>query len=189
MVLPVIPPGYQAGSREQASLGNKYQIQRSLLQILDLFVIHDATRMMKPDSRRHLLFVSLALLLAVTACNLSPLRSEAPDGNPQPGSQSAPDAQTASPPSGEDAQAGESAVDTDCTDLNPHPIGASIAADYEVSYEQVMTWFCSGYSFENILIALETSEAVDVPAEALLEMLLEKEWEEIWVEVGLTGGP
>jgi hypothetical protein len=141
--------------------------------------------MMKPDSRKHLLIVSLALLLGVAACNLS----EVPAGNPQPGSQSAPDAQTVSPPNGEDAQAAESAVDTDCTDLDPHPIGASIAADYEVSYEQVMTWFCSGYSFENILIALETSEAVDVPAEDLLQMLLEKEWEEIWVEVGLTEGP
>jgi hypothetical protein len=145
--------------------------------------------MMKPDSRKHLLFVSLALLLGVAACSLSQLRSEAPAGNPQPESGSAPDAQADSPSSGEEAQADESAVDADCTDLNPHPIGASIAADYEVSYEQVMIWFCSGYSFENILIALETSEAVEVPAEDLLEMLLEMEWEEIWVEVGLTGSP
>lgn len=141
--------------------------------------------MMKPDSRKHLLIVSLALLLGVAACNLS----EVPAGTPEPESQSAPEAQTASPSSGEDAQSGESTVDADCTELNPHPIGASIAADYEVSYEQVMTWFCSGYSFDNILIALETSEAVEVPAEDLLQMLLEMEWEEIWVEVGLTGGP
>jgi hypothetical protein len=145
--------------------------------------------MMKPESRKHLLIVSLALLLGVTACSLSQPRSEAPAGNPQLESQSPPDAQTTSTSSAEDAQTGETAVDTDCTDLNPHPIGASIAADYEVSYEQVMIWFCSGYSFENILIALETSEAVEVPAEALLQMLLEKEWEEIWVEVGLTGSP
>jgi hypothetical protein len=122
--------------------------------------------MMKPRSRNHLLTLSLALLLGVTACSLSQAGGEAPAENPQPESQSAPDAQADSPSSGEEAQSGESAVDdADCTDLNPHPIGASIAADYEVSYEQVMTWFCSGYSFENILIALETSEAVDVPAE------------------------
>lgn len=139
--------------------------------------------MMKPKSRKHLLSLSLALLLAVTACSLSQVGSEAPAENPQPESQSAPDAQTDS------TSSGETTADANCTDLNPHPIGASIAADYEVSYEQVMTWFCSGYSFENILIALETSEAVDVPAEDLLQMLLEKEWEDIWVEVGLTGGP
>lgn len=145
--------------------------------------------MIKPKSRKHLLTLSLALLLAVTACSLSGIGSEAPAENPQSESQSAPDAQTDSPSSGEEAQTGETTADTNCTDLNPHPIGASIAADYEVSYEQVMTWFCSGYSFENILIALETSEAVDVPAEALLQMLLEKEWEQIWLEVGLTGSP
>jgi hypothetical protein len=145
--------------------------------------------MMKPISRNHLLTLSLALLLVVTACSLSQAGGEAPAENPQPESQSAPDAQADSPSSGEEAQSGEVAGDADCTNLNPHPIGASIAADYEVSYEQVMTWFCGGYSFENILIALETSEAVDVPADTLLQMLLEKEWEEIWVEVGLTGGP
>jgi len=145
--------------------------------------------MMKPDSRNHLLTLSLALLLVVTACSLSQSGGESPAENPQPESQSSPDAQADSPSSGEDAQSGESTADADCTELDPHPIGASIAADYEVSYEQVMTWFCSGYSFENILIALETSEAVEVPAEDLLEMLLEMEWEEIWVEVGLTGGP
>jgi hypothetical protein len=73
-----------------------------------------------------------------------------------------------------------------CAGNNLHPIGQNIATTYEVSYQQVMTWFCSGYSFENILIALETSEAVDIPADTLLGMLIEKEWEEIWVEIGFV---
>ncbi|HXF84509.1 MAG TPA: hypothetical protein VNK49_03890 [Anaerolineales bacterium] len=73
---------------------------------------------------------------------------------------------------------------TDCTTVNPHPIGQGIAETYDVSYEQVMAWFCEGFSFENIMIALETSEAVDIPAETLLRMLLEKNWEEIWDEIG-----
>jgi hypothetical protein len=73
-----------------------------------------------------------------------------------------------------------------CAGNDPHPIGQNIATTYEVSYQQVMTWYCRGYSFENILIALETSQAVDIPADTLLEMLLEKEWEEIWVEIGFT---
>lgn len=146
-------------------------------------------RMMRPESRKHLLMASLAFLLVVTACSLSQFRGDAPAEGSQPESQSAPESQADSPSSGESEQADESEINANCTDLNPHPIGASIAADYEVSYEQVMTWFCGGFSFENILVALETSEAVDIPAETLLQMLLEKEWEEIWVEVGLTGGP
>ena len=84
---------------------------------------------------------------------------------------------------------GEQTGDTQCTDTDPHPIGQSIAETYDVSYQQVMGWFCSGYSFENILIALETSQAVDIPPETLLQMLLEKEWEQIWAETGFTDTP
>jgi len=76
-----------------------------------------------------------------------------------------------------------------CTYTDPHPIGQGIAETYDVSYQQVMDWFCSGFSFENILIALETSEAVDIPPGDLLEMLLEKEWEDIWQEIGFTDTP
>jgi hypothetical protein len=80
-------------------------------------------------------------------------------------------------------------AESDCTEADPHPIGESIASTYEVSYAQVMAWFCDGYSFENILIALETSQAVDIPAQTLLDLLLEKDWEEIWEEVGFTSQP
>jgi hypothetical protein len=81
----------------------------------------------------------------------------------------------------------DGAIDIHCTETDPHPLGLSIAETYNVSYEQVMTWFCSGYSFENILIALETGQAMDIPPDTLLQMLLEKDWEEIWVEIGFTG--
>jgi hypothetical protein len=74
----------------------------------------------------------------------------------------------------------------DCKSATPDPIAQSIADAYETPYSDVMDWFCAGYSFENIMIALETSEAVDMPAQTLLEMLLEKDWEEIWLEVGLS---
>jgi hypothetical protein len=86
-------------------------------------------------------------------------------------------------------QPGESAESINCIDSNPHAIGQSIATTYDVPYPQVMTWFCSGYSFDNILIALETSEAVDIPADTLLQMLLENEWEEIWTEIGFREQP
>lgn len=117
-------------------------------------------KMKRHSSMRHLLTILLiGILFGVTACGASTPGGEAP---------------------------GEPADSYACADSNPHPIGESIAATYEVSYQQVMTWFCGGYSFENILIALETSEAVDVPADTLLQMLLEKEWEEIWREVGFV---
>jgi hypothetical protein len=80
----------------------------------------------------------------------------------------------------------QNSADFDCQGSEPHPIGSNIAQTYEVPYEEVIGWFCEGYSFENILIALETSEATDVPAATLLEMLLEKDWEVIWDEIGLT---
>jgi hypothetical protein len=80
--------------------------------------------------------------------------------------------------------AAEITVDIQCTDTNPHPIGQSISESYAISYQQVMTWFCSGYSFEDILVALETSAAADFPTDTLLKMSLEKGWEEIWDEIG-----
>jgi len=80
----------------------------------------------------------------------------------------------------------EPTVDIHCTDTDPHPIAVGITETYVVTYEQVMTWFCTGYSFDNILIALETAEATDSDPDVLLEMLLEKDWEQIWSEIGLT---
>lgn len=129
------------------------------------------------------LFLTLLLasvLAGLSACGAPPLGGEPPDPGAQP-------TQNLTQSQPENAAQVESTDSHDCTDGEPHPIGQSIAATYEASYEQVMTWFCSGYSFENILIALETSEAVEVPADMLLQMLLEKDWEEIWVEVGFTG--
>lgn len=131
--------------------------------------------------RKHPFLVTLIALavIGLAAC-----------GSPQPGS----DAQDVNvrstlPPATVQPTSREP-VDFDCADSSSqHPVGLSIAQTYEVPYEQVMTWFCDGYSFENILIALETSNAVDVPADTLLEMLLEKEWEQIWSEVGFMDNP
>lgn len=84
------------------------------------------------------------------------------------------------------SSASETPEDFNCADTDLHLIGKSIAETYEVPYQQVMTWFCSGYSFENILIALETSQAVDIQVDTLLQMILEKEWEEVWAEIGFV---
>ena len=68
------------------------------------------------------------------------------------------------------------------------PIGRSIADDYDsATYEQVMTWFCNGAEFEDILVALETEEQTEVSAEEMLKMLADGfTWDEIWQIIGLT---
>lgn len=79
-------------------------------------------------------------------------------------------------------------VGPDCLGDEINPIGQSIAEDFEsATYEKVMTWFCNGAEFEDILVALETETHVDTSAEEMLEMLADGfTWEEIWQLVGLT---
>jgi hypothetical protein len=75
-----------------------------------------------------------------------------------------------------------------CMDNPDHPIGLQISAEFETltSYEQVMSWFCSGFVFDDILTALQTAEVSDFPADFLLTMLeYGQSWEEIWIEIGL----
>jgi len=67
-------------------------------------------------------------------------------------------------------------------------VGQSIADDYDsASYEQVMTWFCSGAEFEDILVALETQTQTDTSAGEMLQMLADGfTWDEIWLVTGLV---
>ncbi|MDX1378966.1 MAG: hypothetical protein R3307_08970 [Anaerolineales bacterium] len=79
-------------------------------------------------------------------------------------------------------------VASNCLGDEISPIGQSIAEDYEsASYEQVMTWFCNGAEFEDILVALETEAQTDASADEMLTMLADGfTWDEIWQLVGLT---
>ena len=68
----------------------------------------------------------------------------------------------------------------DCLDGEVSPIGGAIAEEYDfTSYEEVITWFCNGAEFEDILVALETESQTGTPADGFT-------WEEIWQQVGLT---
>lgn len=74
-----------------------------------------------------------------------------------------------------------------CAGLDIHPIGESISQTYDVTYEEVMRLYCSGFSFDNILLAFVTSQQTDYdysPRE-LLQMKLTLSWDEIWNEVGI----
>ena len=51
---------------------------------------------------------------------------------------------------------------SDCLGGEVSPIGKSIAEDYDfTSYEEVITWFCNGAEFEDILVALETESQTE----------------------------
>lgn len=69
-------------------------------------------------------------------------------------------------------------------------IGQAIADEYEsASYEQVITWFCNGAEFEDIIVAMETEAQTETPAEEMLQMLADGfTWDEIWQMIGLTEG-
>lgn len=75
--------------------------------------------------------------------------------------------------------------ETNCSSLDPHPLAVSMTEKFEVTYEEVMTWYCDGAAFSDILLALETVELADITVEELLTMIEDKSWEEIWDELGI----
>ena len=78
--------------------------------------------------------------------------------------------------------------EAECPGETINNIGQGIADEYEfASYEEVMTWFCSGAEFEDILVALQTEDQTGTPTEEILVMLADGfTWEEIWLVIGLT---
>ena len=76
----------------------------------------------------------------------------------------------------------------DCLGGETSPIAESIAEEYAfASYTEVVTWFCNGAEYEDILVALETESQTGIPAEEMLQMLADGfSWEEIWGSTGLT---
>ena len=79
------------------------------------------------------------------------------------------------------------ALEYECPGEAINIIGLGIADEYEFSsYEEVMTWFCDGAEFEDILVALQTEDQTSFPAEEMLVMLADGfSWEEIWLVVDL----
>lgn len=145
---------------------------------------------MKPLFKRVFLFgMLLLLLLALPACKRNGTGSESTDSKKPP---IAPHVITASQTPMQSVALTPIPADADiideafCADAEPDPIAESIASTYEVPYQQIIDWYCAGSSFDDILLALETSLATHIPPETLLSMRGEKEWEEIWVEIGFT---
>jgi hypothetical protein len=143
-------------------------------------------------SKRFLLFVLLIPLL-LPACSAPPTSlpkaaSPATDSRSQAGESTTEPSQEAEPESASQATLGAETEAHDCLDGEVSPIGESIAEDYEFTdYPEVITWFCNGAEFEDILVALETESQTGTPAEEMLQMLADGfTWDEIWQLVGLT---
>ena len=77
---------------------------------------------------------------------------------------------------------------SNCATKDANKMGESIAGSYPfTSTEEVMSWFCQGAEFEDILTALETEEITGTAAEDMLQMRAEGlSWDEIWLVIGLT---
>jgi hypothetical protein len=73
-----------------------------------------------------------------------------------------------------------------CNGAEVHSIGESISKTFEIPYEEVMRFFCDGYKFEEILLALETQAQTEVSAESILQMRDDGlSWDQIWHDLGL----
>jgi hypothetical protein len=71
-----------------------------------------------------------------------------------------------------------------------HPLGAFLAATYQVDYASLQSWFCQGYGWGQIVLALQTGANNDLDPSVLLAKRGEGEgWGQIWQEVGGKGKP
>jgi hypothetical protein len=75
---------------------------------------------------------------------------------------------------------------SDCYGSERHKIGQGIADKFEVPYEQIMSWFCGGSQFEDILLALQTSRLISVSTDELLVKRANgQKWDDIWEVMGM----
>lgn len=119
---------------------------------------------------------SWSILAVLAALSLASCGGESPD------SQS-----TALDPAAAATIAAQEADPDGCMGEDRQTVAESISDTFDVSYEQVMAWFCDGHEYEDILLALQTSDALDVPADELLAMRAANlSWEEIWDASGLV---
>jgi hypothetical protein len=73
---------------------------------------------------------------------------------------------------------------------NDHPFAASIADTYGVSVSEVMGYFCQGFGFGQIMLALQTGQMEGV-TDSVSDMLASRKsgmgWGQIWKGMGLIG--
>lgn len=131
--------------------------------------------------KKHFIFVIL-ILFSLTACDNSLQKATQQVLGKE-------ERNTPTPPSAEEESEAEQDEETNtsaCPEEDPQPIAVSISEKFDVSYEKVIDWYCDGYIFEDILLALQTSKMSDVEPDTLLKEIEAKTWEEIWEDLGIT---
>ncbi len=72
----------------------------------------------------------------------------------------------------------------------PHPLAAGIFAKYDFPADEVMLYFCDGYGFGQIMLALHTEEMTGVRVSETLGNRKEGlGWGQIWKKLNLVGKP
>jgi hypothetical protein len=67
-----------------------------------------------------------------------------------------------------------------CTGAEPHPTGSRLAQRYNVTYDEIMVWFCQGFGFGEIDLAYELSARSEIDVSAFFDRKLKGEgWGEI----------
>lgn len=61
-------------------------------------------------------------------------------------------------------------ANTTCTGANPHPQGLRLAQRYNVSYEEIMGWFCQNFGFGEIDLAYSLSQQSGKPVAEIFAM-------------------
>ncbi len=96
------------------------------------------------------------------------------------------DDQSETPPPGEGEQPPVDGEEPICYEGQAHPVGLSLAARYGVPYDDVMGWFCQGFGFGEIMLALQASQYTELTAEELLLLKLELGgWGEVWKHLAM----
>lgn len=73
-------------------------------------------------------------------------------------------------------------------DTTPNPDVMGLAEQLGVSYESVLSWYCTGYSFETIQTVYDMSVAAGVTMDQIYEMHVQEgySWDEVIQELGIT---
>ena len=159
-------------------------------------------------SRTWVFFLAVLLLVGCSTAGVDQLgapeggASREVTGSQERGDEQAPGVETgtgetepgaAEPDTGPVQEPAEQADPTSGPDCYPeevqHPIAEGIADQFEAitTYTEVMTWFCNGALFEDILNALMTEELSDIEAEDILALVAAgMTWEEIWKDLGIS---
>ena len=70
-----------------------------------------------------------------------------------------------------------------CLTENPHTVAQDITERFQISYQEVENWYCRGYSFEDIMLALMTTKLWGIDTDDVLQAHETQTWDQIWVEL------